>query len=172
MKIIHLGFHLVSYYIAWFVCILTAARGYVWLGPAVVGVLVLLQWWWQYRRGETEHLWRWVLLLTGLGFVVDSMLLWVGEIQFFANPWPFSPPWMLALWVNFSIVLYACLRDWFDRYWLMAVLALLGFPLAYWAGVALGAATLPGGYLSGVWIGVVWMILLPLAMRIYREIAP
>jgi len=104
--------------------------------------------------------------------VIDSIFAKYNLLVFQANPFykNLSPPWMIALWLNFSTVLYACLKKYFLKYKILAFLSLFGFPLAYYVGVSLGAASLPNGNIGLLIIGVTWSIVLPGILYAYEKL--
>ena len=73
------------------------------------------------------------------------------------------------MWINFAIILYAHLFKYFTRYLWFTIASLLGFPLAYFIGVRMGAATLPPGNISLVVVGITWGIVVPLELYWYRR---
>jgi hypothetical protein len=148
--------------VAWFACVLGAARGSVLLGPAVVGVVFAV-----HLVLNRPYLFRESALAAGAlvcGFVFDSLCvafrvhLPVREII----PEPFTSVWLLALWVNFATTLNVSLRSIARRPLIAALLGMLGGPLAYLAGQKLGALQfglpLPA---SLAVIGVGWAFILP-----------
>lgn len=126
---------------------------------------------WQYFIGKAQHLLLFIVLLTVIGFIVDSGFASLNLINFNANPFnpALCPPWMIGMWINFAIILYAHLFKYFTRYLWFTIASLLGFPLAYFIGVRMGAATLPPGNTSLVVVGITWGILFPLELYWYRR---
>lgn len=172
MKIFHVIFHLVTYYIAWFACILSSANEIPWVGAGIALAIFALQWVWQKKFDQTEHLLSFVLMFTLSGFFIDTLFLNLNLISFRTNPWPIpiSPPWMMMLWVNFSMLLYACLRYLFDYPRLLGVLSFVGFPVAYFTGTMFGAASLPVGAIVLLAYGTVWGLMLPLLIGIHKKL--
>jgi hypothetical protein len=153
--------NLIGFQIGWFACVLGAARGWPWLGPILVTVVLLGQVLPRPGRGRSLGL----LVAAGLvGYAADSALVLAGVIRFSAGEafgWP-SPLWMVALWVNFAGTLNGCLTWLRGRYLLAALLGLAGGPFAYYAGARLGAVALGapiGGSLAG--IAVEWAVAMP-----------
>lgn len=110
---------------------------------------------------------KFFLCMTFIGFSVDSLFSFSSFIRFVSNPWqPFlAPPWILGLWINFSVLcigLDSLLKQMRHYLWLIA---LLGFPVAYLAGVAYKVAIFPLGLPSSIVLGLVWMLLFPLVCR-------
>lgn len=168
----HYIFHATIYYIAWLVCILSAAHGIAWINTLIVLMLVSLQYYWQYRiQHQFKGLNSFVIVLTTLGTVSDTILLHLKLITFSANPFsPYlSPPWMISLWINFAIVLYSTLSHLFSHKYLLSALSLLGFSIAYASGGKMGAAAFPHGYTTTMLIGLIWMILLPASIYFLKR---
>ena len=171
-SIVTIFLHGVAYYIAWLSCILFAAHGNGWAGPVIVLLLLIVQCCWQIKIKATRHLWLFVLILTVLGTATDWFMIQQGLIVFEAGVFgpQFPPLWEIAIWINFSVVLYACLRHYFDYYWTFAVLALFGFPLAFWCGGLLGAATFPQHVVGIAMTGIIWTILLPSTLLAFHHL--
>lgn len=151
--------------VAWFAAVLGAARGFPWLGPLValpvLGYNLAMS---DHRRGE--------LILWGsaglLGFAFDSALM---SASLFApvhgvSQWPLSPPWMVALWLNFAATLNVSL-SWLRGRWLLAaVFGAIGGPLAYYGGAGLGAAVTLPSFAAIVILSLGWGAMTPLLFRI------
>ena len=152
----------VAFQAAWLACVLGAARGAPWLGPAFVlaWLVVHLQ---VMDKIERRVEWRLMIVAAALGYGVDTMLLTGGRLVFPPDPQAAdSPLWMVALWIGFAATLARSLR-WLDgRYLLAAGLGLAGGPAAYWAGARLGAVELTAGSVSMLWIAAAWAVALPL----------
>jgi len=163
--------HLLCFYLIWFACVLGAAKGWPWFGPGIGVVLLSIQYLFQrWYIKDYDHLMMMMLSLLVVGTIIDSLLLYFGLINYIHNPFaPYcSPPWMMMLWLNFAMVYYSLLQSLWSRYVLLAVLCLLGFPLAYISGDLLGAATLSYGPYSSILVGIVWAVLLP-SISIYFQ---
>jgi hypothetical protein len=155
--------NLLGYYLVWFACVLSASHHYVWIGITTSIAITAIQGYCQARFDTARHLLTLIIALTLLGFAIDSVLLQFDLFHFQANPFnPWcSAPWMVGLWINFAFMLYAHLRRFFLYYWALGPAALFGFPLAYYSGVALGAASLPHGWLGLLALGVIWAVAFP-----------
>jgi len=150
---------------AWFAAVLGAARGMLWLGPLVmipvIAIHLALQ---AERRGETR------LLLTAglLGFVFDTAFVSSGVFTPIQHlfPRPFSPPWMVCLWLNFAATLNVSMAWLRGRYLLAAAFGAIGGPLAYYSGGKLGATeTLPT--MTGMLLlAIGWGAMTPLLVRL------
>lgn len=131
---------------AWFACVLGAARGMEWLGPVCVASFLLVSLKLSDNRTAELKLYA-ASALMGLCF--DTGMTAAG---FFCPvphllPPPFSPPWLMALWLNLAATLNVSLAWLKRRYLLAAAFGAAGGPLAYYGGAKLGAVvTLPGFY--------------------------
>ncbi|MBE7559528.1 DUF2878 domain-containing protein [bacterium] len=156
----------VGFQLGWFACILGAAHGRPWLGPlVVVAWLAPFVWISPRSRGDLA-----TLLAAGLSsYLADSVLVLAGWLSFPSAAWGWpSTLWMVALWVNLAGTLrwsLSWLRE--HRAW-SALLGSLGGPLAYAAGVRLGAVQLPAGAVSLVAVGVVWALAMPALLWLSR----
>ena len=146
---------------AWFAAVLGAAHRVPWLGPLViVPVLAVHLSLTDDRRGELK-----LLLAAGLlGFLCDTALVTAGvftPLQHMVSR-PFSPPWMIGLWMNFAATLNVSMTWLRGRYLAAAVFGAIGGPLAYYSGAKLGATeALPS--LNGMLVlAVVWGMMTPL----------
>ena len=150
----------VGFQSVWFLSLFGAGTQRSWLG-AVALILFAV---WHFR---TAHNWRVELILVAVacmvGLVVDTAFIQANLLAY-SEPLPFAavaPYWILGMWINFALTLNGSMRWLHGRYLLAAVLGAIGGPLAYVAGVKLGAAallassTLVYGALAVVWAGAV-----------------
>ena len=152
---------------AWFAAVLGAARGLFWLGPlSMIPVLALHLALQEDRRGEAKLL----LIAALLGFIFDTVFVASGVFMPLQHlfPRPFSPPWMICLWLNFAATLNVSMVWLRQRYLLAALFGAIGGPLAYYGGAKLGATeALPT--LSGLLLlAVGWGVMTPLLVRLAK----
>ena len=156
-----LAVNLVLFQAGWFACVLGAAWGVPWAGPVAAGVAALV------RLAQSGERGREVLLLLScgaLGFAADTALISLG---FFAPvrgsfPAPWSPPWLVSMWVNFGATLNVSLAFLKRRLLLSAALGAVGGPAAYYAGARLGAIAVPDPVWAGLAaVGAAWGLSLP-----------
>ncbi|WP_432823955.1 DUF2878 domain-containing protein [Trichloromonas sp.] len=130
--------NVILFQLAWFAAVLGAARGLPWLGPLallpVVGVHLALS------DNRDKEL---ILLVSAgaLGFCFDTTLVATGTFVPIGHllPFPFSPPWMVGLWMNFATTLNVSLAWLRNRYLAAVLFGAVGGPLAYYSGARLGA---------------------------------
>jgi len=159
----------VAFTACWFACILGAAGGRPWIGPACVLVFAAVHTAVGPSRGDRPAQAA-LLVLAGLvGYAADSALVLLGILSFPAKAvlgWP-SSLWMVALWVNFGTTLNSSMAWLAGRPVVAGVFGAVGGPLAYLAGVRFGAAAL-GPDLRGalIVIALEWALALPLLARL------
>ena len=149
------------FYIGWITCVVGAARGYPWLGPAVVAVAVTLH----LRMAASPMVDLRVIAITGaVGFLVEALFASAGLYTYvdpYAAQW-LCPPWMVALWIMFATTLREA-RNWLaHRPAVAALLGALAGPLSYIAGARLGAITLHQNLIfSLVSLALAWAAVMP-----------
>jgi hypothetical protein len=159
--------NILAYQLAWFACILSAAKGLPWIGT-FTAVLVVVWHLSGARRPKTELL---LIAAAGaMGLSWESLLLQTGWIAYPSGDIipGLAPHWIIALWLVFATTFNVSLK-WFKKH--LAVVALFGFvggPLAFYAGSALGALTLtPELGLASIAVG--WGLLMPILMLLARR---
>ncbi|MBN9229232.1 MAG: DUF2878 domain-containing protein [Legionella sp.] len=169
----HYLIHLTVYYIAWFAGITLAAQGYPWRSTLIVGVCIVLQLYWQYKsKSMMSGVWRLLLIILFFSSLIDSLLIYKGIIIYSANPFApyFTSPWMIGIWLSFTVLLYATLSGLFSHLFLLGILSWLGFAVAFYLGARLGAAFFPyGTVITCFFIGAIWAFVLPFCVYCYRK---
>jgi len=157
-----------AFQLGWLACVVGAAQGAPWLGPAValgvVGMHLIAV-----TRPRREGLLLGSAAL--LGLVLDSMLSATGLLiyangQFIAG---LAPYWILAMWPLFATTLNISLRWLHRRFWLASLLGAVGGPLSYLAGARLGAVTFGAGHNTTLVLAVAWSAALPFLVWLARR---
>ena len=156
----------------WFICVLGAAGGRPLLA-ALAGLVPVLVHLALVRQPGREA--RLLLAALALGLVIDSLHLHTGILRFPAGgPFPaLPPPWLLVLWLQFSTALHFSLAWLSGRPLVALAFGAIGGPLAYWAGVRLGAAWFgPDLGRALAQIGIGWVIAMAILLPITARTAP
>ncbi len=108
-----------------------------------------------------------------MGLLIDGGLTAAGLFVFAAQSDYWIPPWLMLLWAALGILPRHSLQWMQDRIYLAPLFGAVGGPLAYWGGVAAGAAAFgwPLGLALGV-LAVVWAIYWPLLMLLAKHAWP
>jgi len=144
----------IAFQIGWFAAVLGAGHGMPWLGVVIVPLVLL-------ANLILSADWRQELVVAlcaaVMGFVVDTGLVTAGVFAPvpFLVPRPFSPLWMVMLWVNQATTLNGCMAWLRGRYLAGSLFGAIGGPLAYLSGAKLGAATLPSTR-GLIILGITW----------------
>lgn len=130
--------NIILYQCAWFACIFGAAKGQLWLGLSVSGLVLL------WHLTQTRQLKNELYLLCcalAIGLVFDQCLLSTHLIDYRSHGWSDAlvPVWILALWLTFATLLNVSLRWMHSRYIYAALFGIVGGPLAYFGAEALQA---------------------------------
>jgi hypothetical protein len=154
----------IAFQIGWFAAVLGAGHGIPWLGVVVVPLVLLVN-----LLLATNWRQELVVALAAavMGFVVDTGFILAGVFAPvpFLLPRPFSPLWMVMLWVNQAATLSGCMAWLRGRYLAGSLFGAIGGPLAYLSGAKLGAATLPST--NGlVILGITWACAFPALLAI------
>jgi len=159
------------FYGGWFACVLGAARGDPWLGPATVAVLLLVHFWLAPDWAPEVRL---VLVIGLFGFALDTLQASAGLYSFTrasVAPW-LCPPWMVAVWMVFGSTLNASMAWLSGRYGVAAVLGALSGPVSYAAGARLGAIELSTSAVASlVGISLVWTLAMPTLLMLREVLA-
>lgn len=153
----------ILFQLAWFACVLGAAKAMPWLG---VGVTLIILGWHFYRAKQAKP--EIALMLTALfiGAIFDQSMLTLHLIEYQAHGWNnyLVPVWILALWLAFASTLNVSLAWMHDRYITAVLFGAAGGPLAYLAAEKLGAVTVSS---TSAYIALTlgWGVITPLLVR-------
>jgi Protein of unknown function (DUF2878) len=150
-------YNFISYQLAWFAVILSAAQGRAWAGIAAALLVTGVHLWLKRKSPELSLELKLIGAAALMGLVIDTTLAATAQVRFAsAGSLPIAPFWMLGLWIAFATTLNHSLR-WLMRRPLVAALggAVFG-PLAYLAGAKLGALSLPSPVTALPALAVLW----------------
>ena len=172
MRIVLALFNFLAFEAAWFAAVTGGAAGrgaLMSLGVvAVVAVHLFLN-----RARLRSEVWL-ILAVTLFGILLEAGFMGAGLIRYAGTvEGQMLPPiWIAALWFGFGTLPNASLA-WLKGRWKTQVLlgALFG-PLTYWAGVKLGAATIPEGGGALLAISLAWAMALPAIFMMAEALSP
>jgi fucose 4-O-acetylase-like acetyltransferase len=85
-------------------------------------------------------------------------------------PW-LAPVWIIALWAGFATLLPVSLRWLLGRWRTAALFGAVGGPLAYYAGMKLGAVSFPDPVVALAALAGGWAVLTPLTCWIALKLS-
>jgi hypothetical protein len=151
----------VAYQVAWFACVLGGANAMPWLGVAVTAAAVAIHLALTPAPGRDALL---ILTVATIGALWDGLLAGLGLLEYSSGmmlPW-LAPVWIIAMWAGFATLLPVALRWLLERRRLAALFGAVGGPLAYYAGMRLGAVNFPDPVAALAALAGGWSILMPL----------
>lgn len=158
--------NLIVFQCGWFACVLAAAHDYPWLGTAAA---MLIVGWHLYRLPRPATGLALILLCGLLGLVLDSLPVALGLLHYHSGMLisDLAPNWIIAMWLLFATLPNISLRWLRGHMALAAGLGAVGGPLAYYAGIRLGAAS----FTEPAWQALLllaanWAIAMPLIMAL------
>lgn len=146
--------------LGWLVCVVSAARGYGWIGCAAVAVLAAGHL--RLTRHPAREA-RFVILVTLLGWIWESIMRQTGFITYPSGghlSWA-APYWMAGLWALFALQINTLLY-WLRPYPLLgALLGAVGGALSFRAGALLGAVHFVHAGYAYALLATGWAVILP-----------
>ena len=142
----------------WFICVLGGNTGALFALPLLLLNILLSP----HKQADGQM----IGLLLLLGILIDGSLQAIGFFSFTSSGIPL-PLWLAVIWAALAALPHHSLAWMKKRILLTMLFGALGGPLAYWAGVRLGAATFHWPLPSSLMLlGVVWGLLWPGVMAV------
>lgn len=146
------------YQVIWFLCVFLENLGAL----LAIPLLVVHFYFTPYRSQDGKM--TAILLLVGI--IIDGTLHALGYINYNVLAYPI-PFWLAVIWLALATLPHHSLSWLKGRYLLSAFFGFLGGPLAYWAGVRVGAASfnwpLPASLIT---LATIWAVLWPIVMYV------
>ena len=145
---------LVIFQCAWFACVLATVSPIPYLLPAVGTLLVLIR---SISTRGIRQVLPFTLACLFLGILGDGTLVYLNLLIFEPYPDLFGAPlWMIALWINFGLMLRP-LFTWFLENFLRSIIGFsLGGVVAYYSGQKLGVLTFVTDFNSHIGVALEW----------------
>ena len=166
----------IAFIITSMACYQGAMRGVPWLGLAVFGLelLILLP----LMIGKRQRVLI-ALTIGAIGLVLDTVLIAAGiysveSIARWILPSPICPEWILALWLNFGLVMPNYLAMMRGRHIISALVGFVYAFMVYGGAARNNIIALPSYGMTGVTIiAIAWAVLIPLMYmylgRLYQK---
>lgn len=157
----HLIINFVGFQIAWFACVLMAAKNQPTAGIIVAFIVVFIH---LYLVDNRLHALSLLLIIALIGSTWDSLLT-SQQILVFSSGMitPYlAPTWIIAMWLSFATTISVSFRWLYQRYMLAFILGVISGPLVYHAGAALGAVSIPDKMTANIFLAFGWGVIMPL----------
>lgn len=147
--------------VGWLACVLGAANGVPYLGPAVVALVVAVH---LYLAEAPATELRLIGLVALIGLFWDSLLTSAGLMHYPAGIVApgIAPYWIVAMWVLFATGLNLSLAWLKGRPLVAAIFGGVGGALAFYGGFQLGGVDIPALGLGLAAQGLGWALIMPL----------
>ena len=156
--------NILIYQIIWFLCVLGETRGAI-LALPLLGLQLILS---QKRKADLQMM----VIFVAVGLIIDGSLYGTGFFSFNVPAMPI-PFWLTVVWLALATLPHNSLAWLKGRLFLSAFFGGIGGPLAYWAGVRLGAASFNWPlYTSLLLLAVVWAVLWTGVMYLAGKMLP
>ena len=153
---------------AWFVCVLGASYNQTYLALALSIIILLIH----FSLIKKRMLDLKLIIIAGLiGLLFDGVLLNFDLIIYNdpGLPYPYTPIWIVMLWMIFAMTLNHSLAWLSQKYYLAILFGAIGGPLAYIAGEKLGAITLLSTN-SIITLSIGWALITPVLLVIANKL--
>jgi uncharacterized membrane protein len=157
----------IVFYAGWWGLVSLVSKGHHEYAPLIAlscaGINLYLD---QHRRGE----FRWLVVGTLLGFLLDSFLQACGVISFAHSIGRLAPLWITSLWLLF-VSSFESFNSLKNKLWVCAILGAVGGPLSYSAGILFKVLNYGDPESLMITLHVVcWAILFPLMIRLREKV--
>jgi len=165
---IKLIINFVLFQLGWFACVLGGAWSLPWLGT--LSVLAILAYHLSIANDVSNEL-SLIGVALLLGFVWDSIMVSSGILTYQSGMFHsgLAPHWIIAMWALFASTLNVSLSWLKDRYLIAMIFGAAGGPLAYYAGLKLGAVDMPDQTLALSALAIGWATIMPLLMWVSKR---
>ncbi len=110
-----------------------------------------------------------LLLFSVIGYLGDSLLAYLFDLNYYQQLGVFAPIWLLALWLAFAMTLNYSMKWIFSSLYLTVAIGLLLVPLSYIAGITLsGSYFNDANHLSFLVAEGMWWAAMLLAYRVMQ----
>lgn len=161
------------YQVVWLTAVVAGARGAGWVGLAAAAALAIV---FADAPGRVLRLVTW-LLASMAAWTSDAGVRALGGVEYADHSpgWLPSPLWMLALWLNFTVMAGPILGFLRGRFVLAAAVGAVGGPLAYVGAAGLGAVSVPQTVGPMSLVAIQFALAVPLLIAVSRatpQVAP
>jgi len=146
----------IVFQLAWFACVLATLSPIPYTLPILGLGLVSIRTFWV---RPVRQVLPFALACLILGILGDAILVSSNLLSFSTYPSIGGAPlWMVALWVNFGLMLRPLFTWFLDHFWRSIIGFSLGGMVAYYSGEQLGVLTFSTGFESWIGVALEWAI--------------
>jgi len=155
--------NIILFQIGWFACVLTAASNQPLVG-AIISLFIIVSHIFISKQYQQEI--RIIVIAMVIGFFWDSLIVSAGWITYTSGMLSdfMAPYWIVLMWALFATTLNYSLSWMKKKLLLAAVFGAVAGPLAYYAGVKLGAVQFVNEINALVALSIGWAAFTPLLL--------
>ena len=157
--------NIVLFQVGWFACVLTAAINQPLVG-AIISLFIIVTHILISKQYEQEI--RIIVIAMVIGLIWDSLIVSAGWITYTSGMLSefMAPYWIVLMWALFATTLNFSLSWMKAKLLLAAVFGAVAGPLAYYAGVKLGAVQFTNEVNALVALSIGWAVFTPLLLKL------
>lgn len=164
------------FHLFWIAAVGGAAAGWLWMGPLLVALVVIVHLKMVPAGRERMRELRFILWIGLAGTLADSLMHALGVTVYPTSvsrwPYPLVPPWITSMWVAFATMPRFSLAWLEGRPALATVFGAVGGPMSYFCGTRVGAVAVgESPLLTFGALSVEYAIFMPLMLH-YRPRGP
>ncbi|MCW8900067.1 MAG: DUF2878 domain-containing protein [Gammaproteobacteria bacterium] len=159
--------NIVLFQLGWFACVLSAASNQPMLGAIAAVIIISIH---LFISKQYKEELRIIAIAMVIGLVWDSLIVSMGWITY-QSGMVFSflaPYWIVLMWALFATTLNFSMSWLKGKVLLAAIFGAVAGPLAYYAGVKLGAVEFNNVMNSLISLSIGWAIFTPLLLKISK----
>lgn len=159
--------NIILFQLGWFACVLSAASNQPVFG-AVIAVVIISAHLFISKQYKEEL--RIITVAMAIGLVWDSLIVSMGWITYQSGMIVnfMAPYWIVLMWALFATTLNFSMSWLKGKLLLAAIFGAIAGPLAYYAGVKLGAVEFNNAMYSLISLSIGWAIFTPLLLNISK----
>ena len=157
--------NIILFQVGWFACVLTAASNQPLFGAIISLVIIVSH---LIMSKQYIHELRIIIIAMMIGLFWDSLIVSAGWITYQSGMvFDFiAPYWIVLMWALFATTLNSSLSWMKEKLILSSLFGAIAGPLAYYAGVKLGAVDFINEINALVALSVGWAIFTPLLLKL------
>jgi hypothetical protein len=157
--------NIILFQIGWFACVLTAASNQPLVG-AIISLFIIVSHVLISKQYKQEI--RIIVIAMIIGLFWDSLIVSAGWITYTSGMLSnfITPYWIVLMWALFATTLNYSLSWMKEKFLLSVVFGAIAGPLAYYAGVKLGAVEFTNEINALVALSIGWAIFTPSLLKL------
>ena len=157
--------NIILFQIGWFACVLSAANNHPLVG-ASISLFIIVSHVLLSREYKQEI--RIIVIAMVIGLFLDSLIISAGWVTYTSGMFNdfIAPYWIVLMWALFATTLNYSLSWMRNKLLLSVVLGAIAGPLAYYAGMKLGAVEFINEINALISLSIGWAICTPLLLKL------